>query len=308
MTISPTGNDTVSMSEFENTGFVLSVKNNSTEDTGRYVVKADVYADENGGVPTYVISNMNSDSPKLYSMTNENGNSLKAANYVFKNIPMKCAGQYLYVSVRSTSDSGISSGWSEVYKLKLPMVRLNKPDIVQNTDYESYDVFVEGNNAGNADVLQRNLNWLWDEYAKGYNILITGINGEKHNVSINKTAEGYSVICDGNQIENTPLNDDDNRYAITDYSCKVSGNYNNNVYSFDISAILTIRNNRCYLILPDYESYILNPGELSINEEGKNTRIAEIYALPENKNYSESESVKWERDYSNGEYGNGTIK
>lgn len=308
VTISPTGNDTVSMSEFENTGFVLSVKNNNTEDTGRYVVKADVYADENGGVPTYVISNMNSDSPKLYSMTNENGNSLKAANYVFKNIPMKCAGQYLYVSVRSTSDSGISSGWSEVYKLKLPMVRLNKPDIVQNTDYESYDVFVEGNNAGNADVLQRNLNWLWDEYAKGYNILITGINGEKHNVSINKTAEGYSVICDGNQIENTPLNDDDNRYAITDYSCKVSGNYNNNVYSFDISAILTIRNNRCYLILPDYESYILNPGELSINEEGKNTRIAEIYALPENKNYSESESVKWERDYSNGEYGNGTIK
>lgn len=309
--LSPSGDETVSISDFVNKGFTLTVKNPDTDEKGRYVVKGDVYDSENEGNISYIISDMNSNSPTLFSMINKNSSSLQEASYVFRNIPVDYAGQWLRVAVRSTSDSGISSIWSEVNALKLPSVRLNTPEAMQGTVNEEYDGYINGNVVGSIAVNQRSVYWNWDDNAKVYNIELKSIeNSEenKKNITIIKNDNGYSVSCNGVGLSKTSTDDIEERYIIDDYGFTVTNSYNNEQYYFDTKAIIEIRENNCYIVLPDYTGYTLS-NDISVNEEVKYSLSMEITGESDNKNFKKSNAITWARVYNNttGEYSDGSF-
>ncbi|WP_148410784.1 GLUG motif-containing protein [Murimonas intestini] len=224
---------------FESAGLTVSVPN--TDNGIKFVMKAAVYdspgMNEETGEPLGIrLTDIISDSGlDILSMAN-NGSS---AQYTITGLSRAYAGQYLFLQFRRTSDSAISSKWSDYQWVRLPRVRLDEPQLSQGT---VSDTLLEKQNSSAGEIEKEVIvsrpfiEWAQDGLTKNYNIWMKFLGADesmKYPVKLEYINETTFHVT----IKETEM-DENGNYVIVDKTYEmqpeVTDEQNVNIYSFEL--------------------------------------------------------------------------
>lgn len=233
-----TAEDGIEAGAFENSGLTVAVPNS---DSGiKFVMKAAVYdspdmdGETNEPSGTRLTDIITDGGLDILSLSN-NGSE---AQYTIKGLSRAYAGQYLFLQFRRTSDSAISSKWSDYQWVRLPRVRLDEPQPGQGV---MSDTLIEKQNGSagevNKEVIASRpfIEWAQDGLTKKYNIWMKFL-GADENTKYPVKLEYIDEVTFNVTIKETEL-DENNNPVIVDNTYvmqpEATDEEHVNIYSFE---------------------------------------------------------------------------